>query len=144
MTWSREWAQVCLRWHATSSTPSPFSRGELISWPNFLVGFWAQTKAPLCWEGGKESNTSGISDAESFFPLFPLQKAARPAAASRQEWADSLNKASSKTDLPFQGQTKRKRVGSLLKQWEVSFVGLKAEQRLTGDQNFNSSLISLV
>lgn len=139
MTWRRERVEVCV-WQlcATSSAPFLFSRGELISQPNFLVGSWAQTKPPLCWEGGKESNTNGIADAESFFPSFPLQKAARTAAASRREWADSLNKASHKTDLAFQGQTKRKRAGTLLKQWEVSFVGLKAERRLTRDYNFNA------
>lgn len=73
-----------------------------------------------------------------FLSLFPLQKAARTAVASRRERADSLNKASHKTDLAFQGQTKRKRAGTLLKQWEVSFVRLKAERRLMRHYNFNS------
>lgn len=59
---------------------------------------------------------NGIADAESFFPFFPSQKAARTAAASHREWTDSLNKASHKTELAFQGQTKRQRAGTLLKQ----------------------------
>lgn len=139
MAWRRQRIEVCIwQLHATSSTPSLFSRGKLVSQPNFLVGSWAQTKPLLCWQGWKESNTNGIVDAESFFPFPPLQKAARTAAASWREWADSLNKASHKTDLAFQSWTKRKRAGTLLKLWEISFVGLKAERRLTRDYNSNS------
>lgn len=138
MAWRRGHAEVCvLQPLAALSTPSLFSR-ELIAQPNFFVGSWAWTK-PLCAgkEGGK-SNANWIADARIFLPLFLLQKAVRAALALLGEWADSPNKASHKTDLAFQGQTKRKIAGTLLKQWEISFVGLQAKWRLTRDYNFNS------
>lgn len=144
MTWRRGHAEVCvLQPPATSSTPSLFSRGKLIAQPNFFVGSWAWTKPPLCWEGGGESNVNWIADARIFLPLFLLQKAVRTALAPLREQADSLNKASHKTDLAFQGQTKRKIAGTLLKQWEVFFVALQAKWRLTRDYHFNSFFISL-
>lgn len=124
---------LCLRLHGTCSTPSPFSRGELISRPNFCSWLLSTNKSTFVLGRRQGEQHKWNFWCRIFLSLVPLQKAARPAAASRQERADSLNKASSKTDLPFQGHTKRKRVGTLLKQWEVSFVGLKAEQRLTED-----------
>lgn len=98
----------------------------------------SMNKTILCWEGGGEKQCKLNCWCKNLSPLFLLQKAVRTALALLGEWADSPNKASHKTDLAFQGQTKRKIAGTLLKQWEISFVGLQAKWRLTRDYNFNS------
>lgn len=137
MTWRRERVEICV-WQlcATSSARSLFSRGELISQPNFLVGSWAQTKPPLCWEGGKESNASGIADAESFSfsPCQKLPGEQQPLAGSGLAVS---TKQVTKPICLFRTRQKGKRWDPF-KAMRGFFVGLKAERRLARDYNFNS------
>lgn len=72
------------------------------------------------------------------FPFSPCRKLPgqqQPLTASRLTVS---TKQVTKLIWLFRPRQKKKRARTLLKQWEILFVGLKAEQRLTRGYNFNS------